>query len=148
MSPANNVVTRGFSLAARTNRVRVDCDEVITEIHIPAADGRVGAAYEKYRHPASGYAVVGVAAVLKLGAGDVVEDARLAVTGCTSKATRLRDAEQALIGKPLNAMSIMAASAAAANGLDLNGDHYASAEYRQHLLGVYTGRAIEAAAAR
>lgn len=122
-------------------------DEVLTEVRIPAPSGRRGAAYEKHRHPASGYAVVGVAAVVTLGDGDVVQDARIAVTGATAKATRATAAEQALVGKALNADSIAAATAAAADGLDINGDHYASAEYRGHLVRVYSGRAVEKAAA-
>lgn len=121
-------------------------DEVITEIQIPAASGKVGMAYEKHEHPASGYAVVGVAAVVNLDGSGNVSGARLAVTGCTSKATRLSGAEQALAGQALNAESIAAASQAAAQGLEINGDHYASAEYRRHLVGVLTRRALERAA--
>ena len=122
-------------------------DEVITRVHIPATSGRVGSAYEKAEHPASGYAVVGVAAVVGLDGSGNVSSARLAVTGCTSKATRLSGAEQALSGKALNADSIAAASQAAAEGLEINGDHYASAEYRRHLVGVLTRRALERAMA-
>ena len=44
-------------------------DEILTEISIPVPPGRTGMAYEKHRHPASGYAVVGVAAVVTLGDG-------------------------------------------------------------------------------
>jgi carbon-monoxide dehydrogenase medium subunit len=122
-------------------------DEVLTEIHIPAATGRTGMAYEKFRHPASGYAVVGVAAVVSVGVDGTVAQARIAVTGATSKATRATASEQALVGTPLSADSIAAAAAVANQGLELNGDHYASAEYRAHLLGVYTRRALERAAA-
>jgi carbon-monoxide dehydrogenase medium subunit len=119
----------------------LDADEVLTEVVIPG--GTTAASYEKFRHPASGYAVVGIAAAVKQGADGTVHDARIAVTGCTSKATRATDAEQALIGKKLSADSIAAAAAVAANGLDINGDHYASADYRQHLVGVMTSRALE-----
>ena len=63
-------------------------DEVITEIAIPTPAGRTGMAYEKHRHPASGYAVVGVAAVVTAGDGGTCQAARIAVTGATSKATR------------------------------------------------------------
>ena len=122
-------------------------DEVLTEVHIPAAGGKTGMAYEKFRHPASGYAVVGVAAVVSVGADGNVAQARIAVTGATSTATRATAAEQALVGKPLTADTIAAAAAVAGDGLDLNGDHYASAEYRAHLLTVYTARALERAAA-
>jgi aerobic carbon-monoxide dehydrogenase medium subunit len=121
-------------------------DEIITEVQIPAGSGKTVAAYEKHEHPASGYAVVGVAAVLSLDGSGNVSSARLAVTGCTSKATRLAGAEAALAGKPLNADSIAAAAGAAPDGLEINGDHYASADYRRHLVGVLTRRALEKAA--
>ncbi len=123
-------------------------DEVITAITFPALADRTGMAYEKHRHPASGYAVVGVAAVLALGAGDTCQTARIAVTGATSKATRATAAEQALAGQPLTSETIGQASQAAPNGLELNGDLYASEEYRRHLVGVYARRAIERAAER
>ena len=127
-------------------------DEVITEISIPAISParphRTGMAYEKHRHPASGYAVVGVAAVVSLGDGDTVQSARIAVTGATSKATRATATEQALIGQPLNADTIARAAKAAADGLEINGDLYASEEYRRHLVSVYTRRALERAAER
>src|SRR5688500_559480 len=96
-------------------------DELITEVQIPAASGKVGMAYEKHEHPASGYAVVGVAAVVNLDGSGNVSGARLAVTGCTTTATRLSGAEQALTGKPLNAESIAAAAQAAGPGLEING---------------------------
>lgn len=121
-------------------------DEIITEISIPAADGKTGMAYEKHRHPASGYAVVGVAAVLSLGDDGVCRSARVAVTGATSKATRATGAERALVGQSLTAEAIGSAAQAAPEGLELNGDLYASEEYRRHLIGVYARRAIERAA--
>ena len=123
-------------------------DEVITEITIPVPADRTGAAYEKHRHPASGYAVVGVAAVVTLGEGETCQSARIAVTGATSKATRATAAEQALAGQALTAETIGRAAQAATEGLELNGDHYASADYRRHLVTVYTRRALERAASR
>jgi len=125
----------------------LEADEIITQVSIPAPKGKTGMAYEKHRHPASGYAVVGIAAVVTVGGDGNVSDARIVVTGATSKATRAAAAEKALVGKPLNADAIKAASAVAADGLELNGDHYASAEFRKHLIGVYTQRALERAAA-
>jgi carbon-monoxide dehydrogenase medium subunit len=123
-------------------------DEVLTEISVPAGQGKVGMAYEKFRHPASGYAVVGVAAVVPVDGQGNAASPRIAVTGATSKATRATAAEQALNGKPLTDQTIAAAAAAAANGLDLNRDHFASAEFRGHLIEVFTKRALERAAAQ
>lgn len=122
-------------------------DEVITEIRLPSPAGRkIGQAYEKHAHPASGYAVVGVAAVLDLDGGNV-KSARIAVTGAPEKATRATAAEQALIGKAASAEAIAQAAAVATDGLgELNGDVYASPEYRAHLVRVLTKRALTRAA--
>ena len=119
-------------------------EEILTSIHVPALDG-AGAAYEKHAHPASGYAVAGVAAVIKVDGG-TISSARIAVTGATSKATRATAAENALIGKPATAETIAAAASLAADGLELNGDVYASADYRAQLLKVLTRRAVTRAA--
>jgi carbon-monoxide dehydrogenase medium subunit len=52
----------------------------------------------------------------------------VAVTGAGPKAVRLSGVESALAGQPVS--GIAAACAAAADGLDINGDIHASAEYR------------------
>lgn len=118
-------------------------DEIITSVSFPAPKAGSGAAYEKFRHPASGYAVVGIAAVVNAGTDGKVDSARIAVTGATSKATRATAAEEALKGKSLTPEAIAEAAAVAANGLEINGDHFASEEYRRHLIQVLTGRALE-----
>jgi carbon-monoxide dehydrogenase medium subunit len=122
----------------------LEADEILTSISIPALNG-AGAAYEKHAHPASGYAVVGVAAVIKVDGGTISE-ARVAVTGAPSKATRATATEQALVGQPANAETIAAAAAKATVGLEINGDVYASADYRGHLVRVLAKRAIGRAA--
>lgn len=123
----------------------LEVDEIITSISIPADAAGSGQAYEKHAHPASGYAVVGVAAVLKMSGG-TIQSARVAVTGAPSKATRATGTEDALAGQNASADTIAAAAAKAADGLDLNGDTYASADYRGHLVKVLAKRAITRAA--
>jgi carbon-monoxide dehydrogenase medium subunit len=113
-------------------------DEVLTSIKLPVAG--VKSAYEKFAHPASGYAVVGVAAAL--GA----DGPRVAITGSTYKATRATGVEDALKGGSMDAAAIEAAAEKAADGLELAGDHYASAEYRAHLTKVFAKRALLRAA--
>jgi carbon-monoxide dehydrogenase medium subunit len=119
--------------------------EVLTEIALPALPANTGSAYVKFPHPASGYAIVGVAAVVTLS-GSTIGSARVAVTGAGPKAVRLSGVEAALAGQPTSA--IEAAAAKAADGLDLNGDIHASEEYRAHLVRVFTRRALEAAVSR
>jgi carbon-monoxide dehydrogenase medium subunit len=120
-------------------------DEILTSISIPADSAGAGQAYEKHAHPASGYAVVGVAAVLKVSGGSI-SSARVSVTGAIAKATRASGTEAALVGEAATAENIAAAAALAADGLELNGDTYASAEYRGHLVKVLAKRAITRAA--
>jgi len=122
-------------------------DEIITEITLPSASGRkIGQAYEKHAHPASGYAVVGVAVVLALEGG-TIKSARIGVTGAPEFAKRAKAAESALAGKSAAAESIAAAAALATDDIgELNGDVYASAEYRSHLVKVLTKRALTRAA--
>lgn len=123
--------------------------EILTAVHVPAATAGSGAAYAKFVHPASRYAVVGAAASVTLRGG-VCERAIIIVSGATATPTRLPAVEQALVGKALDDATIAAAAGAAAGdlGRDLMGDIYASAEYRRHVAGTYVARAITAAAAR
>ena len=123
-------------------------DEIITEVHLPLQGETLKGAYEKIEHPASGYAVVGVAVAVEVGGDGTVASARIAVTGCTSKATRATAAEAALVGKKLDVDGIASAAAVAAQGLEINGDHYASAEYRARLVKGLVKRAVLEAASR
>jgi carbon-monoxide dehydrogenase medium subunit len=96
-------------------------------------------------HPASGFAVVGVAANLSLNAGGSCDRASIGITGVSSKAYRATAVESALRGATLDEGAIANAAAHAADGIDVNGDVFASADYRRHLAVVYTRRAIAAA---
>lgn len=123
-------------------------DEVLREIRINAPQGRTGQSYKKFPHPASGFAVVGVAATLTLGGDGKCQSAGVAVTGVAAKPYRAAQVESALAGSALDEQTAAAAAAHAAGGVDANGDIYASADYRRHLAQVYTRRAIAAAAGR
>lgn len=116
-------------------------DEIITEVVLPAPQAGTIMAYEKYGHPASGYAIVGVAAVVTVANGSV-SAARVAITGATSKATRSSAGEAALIGNSFTAEAIANAAAHAPDGLEINGDTFATEEYRVHLISVLTKKLL------
>jgi carbon-monoxide dehydrogenase medium subunit len=122
--------------------------EILREIRIPQSPGRTGHAYVKVKQPASGFAVVGVAVHLTLDDGGACQSASIGITGVASKAYRASDVESALQGSALDAQAIADAAAHAADGVDINADLFASADYRRHLAQVYTRRAIETAASR
>ena len=119
--------------------------EILREIRIAKPSGRFGHSYQKVRHPASGFAVVGVAVSLMLGADGSCESASIGVTGVASKAYRAAAVEAALKGQQLSDQTIAAAAAHATDGVDANSDLYASEDYRRHLAQVYTRRATHKA---
>jgi carbon-monoxide dehydrogenase medium subunit len=123
-------------------------DELLTRITIPLPRLPVGMAYAKLRHPASGYALVGVAAVIDMDEDGVCRNCRAAVTGAGPKPTLLRATCDALVGQRLTSNALRAAAAQASDGLSLSSDLYAGEEYRAHLVRVYAERVLRAATAR
>lgn len=123
-------------------------EELITAVHLPAPPPNTVMGYEKHAHPASGYAVVGIAVAVSTDDESTVSRANICVTGATSRATHAGAAEDVLMGKALTAESIAAAAAVASDGLEINGDHYASEAYRAHLVRVLTRKVLERAATR
>jgi carbon-monoxide dehydrogenase medium subunit len=122
--------------------------EVLREIRIRKPAGRFGHSYQKVRHPASGFAVVGVAVALTLAVDSSCESAGVGITGVGSKAYRAAAVEKGLQAKSLNDQTIAEAAAQATAGVEAISDLYASEDYRRHLAAVYTKRAIQAARAR
>src|SRR5262245_24808397 len=121
-------------------------DEILTEVRVPVCGPKVGCAYAKFPHPASRFAVVGVASVLTVDNGRVGK-AGIGITGAGSKAVRAKGVEAGLQGKALDAATIQAAAEKAPDGVDVQADLQGSEEYKRHLLKVFARRAIEAAAA-
>jgi aerobic carbon-monoxide dehydrogenase medium subunit len=111
-------------------------DEIITSVQFPIPSGK--SVYLKFSQPASRFAIVGCAVVRH---GDKTN---IAFTGVSSYAFRDSAAEKAA-GK-LDAASIEASSKAAAEGVTILSDNFASEKYRKHLAKVYLKRALEAVA--
>jgi len=122
--------------------------EILREIRINKTNDRTGHAYVKMPHPASGFAVVGVAANLSFNGGNECKSASIGITGVSSKAYRAAAVEHTLVGNPVNEGTMLSAGARATDGVDVNGDVFASDEYRRHLAAVYVRRAIAAAMER
>ena len=123
-------------------------DEILTDVVVPVAARGQASAYAKFSHPASRYAVVGAAAFVTIANGTCTA-AHLAIGGLVSHAQRLPSVEARLKDQALSDAAIGAAAAETAKDLgDVNGDIFASAEYRRAVAPVYVKRAIAAAAAR
>jgi carbon-monoxide dehydrogenase medium subunit len=119
--------------------------EILREIRIKKPSGKFGQAYQKVPHPASGFAVVGIAVNLALNDDGSCKSSGIGVTGVSLKAYRAKAVEAALVGTSLDDNAINAAAAHVCDGIDASSDLYASSEYRCHLAQVHTRRAIQAA---
>ena len=109
-------------------------DEIITAVRVPLPAPGSKSAYKKFVQPASRFAIVGVAVMAPANGG-----VRIAFTGVSDTPFRDSAAEQAY-----NAGGIDAAVEAAAEGVDIMSDHYASESYRKHLAKLYLRKALEA----
>lgn len=121
----------------------LDEAEIITRVSFPATGA--GTAYAKFPNPASRFAVVGVAAHLKMD-GNRCVDARIGITGAAPVAFRATAMEDALKGSSLDGESIAAACQHKPDEDDMLSDLSGSAAYRAHLCTVMARRAIMAAA--
>ena len=116
-------------------------EEVLVAIHIPRPAAGAQFRYRKIRHPASGYAVVGVAVALSLRDG-VVSQANIGITGATGRAFAADAATAHLTGKPFSNQNIERAAVLASEQAECLSDHYASADYRKHLVKTEVARAL------
>jgi carbon-monoxide dehydrogenase medium subunit len=90
-------------------------EEIVTRIRFPLPQGRQGAAYVKVPHPASRFAVVGVAVMIVLDREGACATARIAVTGVGETAQRVHAAEESLMGCRIGDVDIEAAAVALAS---------------------------------
>ncbi|MEE8330587.1 MAG: xanthine dehydrogenase family protein subunit M [Acidimicrobiia bacterium] len=123
----------------------LETGELVTAVEVPVMEAGQSGAYMKHRHPASSYAVVGVAAIVTVDGGSCTA-AAIGVGGVTGKPERASAAEAALVGQAPTDETIAAAAAAVAGDLaNPIGDLYASGEFRVHLASVLTKRALSEA---
>ena len=116
--------------------------DILTEIRVPAHHG--GSAYEKFKHPASGYAVVGVAVNLHKD-GDKVGAVRVGVTGVSDGAYRATEVENALSDQSFSEDLAASAAEQATSGVDPLEDNFANADYRRGLARALAKKAVIAA---
>jgi carbon-monoxide dehydrogenase medium subunit len=123
--------------------------ELVTSVFVPGTGAGSGAAYEKHRHPASRYAVVGAAAVVSVGGGSC-RSARVVVGGAVGSPVLVTAAGDALQGSAVTADAVASAAGTVPGALadNLLGDVYASAEFRAHLAEVLARRALTSAFTR
>ena len=122
-------------------------DDLVTAIRIPLpADGH-GHAYAKFKRKTGDYATAATCCLLEMD-GDSCRRARLTLTNVGPTPLRAEDAEDLLTGKTIDAGLIEQAAQAAMSICEPSGDLRGSPEYKTHMAGEMTRRAIKTALER
>ncbi len=121
-------------------------DELLIDITLPPTRRGAGSAYLSQDQAASGYPLAGAAAVVAR-TRKTISHAAVALTG-VGEVSRLVAATDQLIGTKGEPEVLARVAGAATDGIEVNGDIHAPAQYRRHLAGVVVRRALERALER
>jgi len=121
---------------------------MLVELRIPAPTERSGGAYFKLERKVGDYAIAGAAAYITLDSSGNVTYAGIGLTNVGPTPIKARDAEQSLLGKPLDDASIHAAADLAAAAAQPTSDTRGPAEYKRDMVRTLTVRALRKALAR
>ena len=142
VSAARITAARDFFLDALT--VDLNAGEIVTEIALPKLPPQTGWGFAEVSRRRGDFALAAAAATLTVAAGAIVE-ARIALSGIGRTAVRAATAESLLVGHALAPSVATQAIEAVRATIEPDTDLHASADYRRHLAGVLTGRALAAA---
>ncbi|MGB6421975.1 MAG: FAD binding domain-containing protein, partial [Anaerolineales bacterium] len=121
-------------------------DELLVEASFPNMPPRTGWALQEVARRPNDFALVGVAAVVTLDKKNQCQKARIVFLSVGDGPVEAHRAAETLTGQTLTPEIIHAAAETAATAdIDPGSDIHASAEYRRHLAGVLTRRALDAA---
>src|SRR5256885_1235216 len=123
-------------------------NEILTEIRIPAPTERSGGAHLKLERKVGDYGIAGVAAYVRLNDTGQVTYAGIGLTNVGPTPIKASNAEQFLLGKPLDDASIHQAADLAAAAAQPTSDTRGPAEYKRAMVRTLTVRALHKALAR
>jgi CO/xanthine dehydrogenase FAD-binding subunit len=139
---SRTVAARDFFLDAMT--VDLDGTELLTEVVLPKLPAHTGWGFEEIVRRHGDFALAAVAATLTLSGSEIVQ-ARIALTGVGPTPLRAAQAESLLNGRGFDESLGRRAIEAVREAISPETDLHASADFRRHLTGVLTGRALAAA---
>lgn len=122
--------------------------EILTEIRIPAPASGSGGAYLKLERKVGDYAIAGVAAYVTLDSSGVVTHAGIGLTNVGSHPIKATEAEQFLIGKPLDETTMHHAADLAVAASNPTSDTRGPVEYKRAMVHTLCIRALRKALAR
>src|SRR5581483_226111 len=149
---ASPVLAEHYPIFADAERVIADPvvrpAEILTEVRIPIRPG-AGSAYEKVERRAGDWgATAGGCFVVLAADGETVVYVGIGLTAVGAPHFCAEAAEAVLRGRPATAENLAAAAAAAAEVTNPQTDQRGPAEYKRHLAGELTRRALRRAVAR
>ncbi|SEO72434.1 FAD binding domain-containing protein [Aquisalimonas asiatica] len=138
--PAN-----GFYLGPYLTALRDD--DLVTAIRVPVPAADHGWAYAKFKRKTGDYATAATCCLLEME-GDTCRRARITLTNVGPTPLRAEDAEEVLVGHTVDAAAIERAAQAAMSICEPAADLRGSPEYKTHMAGEMTRRAITTALRR
>jgi CO/xanthine dehydrogenase FAD-binding subunit len=142
--PYGTRVIKAVNLLEGMMTTNLAADEILSEVRLPTPATRAGFAVEEYARRRGDFAIAAVTVILERNGGQC-KKARLATAGVGPMSIRLTAAEAILEGSGLEDEAIDAAAAKAADQVSPQTDLHATADYRRHLTGILTGRALRRA---
>jgi aerobic carbon-monoxide dehydrogenase medium subunit len=140
-SPRGERTIKAADLFQTYLTTNLDADEIVVEVRLPAMPAGAGYALEEFARRHGDFAIIGIAAMV-VRDGQRCKVARLATAGAGPVPLRLRAAEEILERDGPGEAAIDAAARRASELVSPDSDIHASSDYRRHLTGVLTKRAL------
>lgn len=143
--PAGNRIVQAHGFFLDLLMTDLHPNEILTALEVPALSPATGSCYLKFENPASGYAVCGAAAVVRLNEYGSCLECFLCFNGITNTPLDAHAVGSVLVGRELTDEAIDDAINEQLSIEEPLGDVYASGTYRMHLARVYARRALRTA---
>ena len=139
---ARDIAMRDFAQGFMTTAL--EPDELLTQVAFtPWGEGH-GHGFHEYARRHGDFAICSSGVLVEADAYGLVTRLAVAIGGVGPAPVRLREAEAAAVGQPLSEQ-LVAEIAAVAGRVDAVSDAHVGADYRRHLAGVLTRRAMASA---
>jgi carbon-monoxide dehydrogenase medium subunit len=117
-------------------------EELVTEVYIPGIPAHSGWGFHELSRRRGDFALAAVCALVTMN-GSKCSDARIAMAGVGATALRAPEAEALLRGKAPDEALFKQAGQKVSEASDPSNDVHASADFRRHLVGELTRRALK-----
>ncbi len=142
-SGGERVIDAGDFFESALNSALED-DEIVTQIEFPALPARTGWGFHEFTRRSGDFGLAGVAATMTRS-GKRAAHVRIALLGVDETPIRATEAESLLNDSEFGTDGVRAAVEAARELVEPIDDLHASADYRRHLVGILTERALTSA---